>query len=233
MNSHFLPQYFFILIKIILTKQSLSYNKAMRLLTMLLIISTSSLAQNERLVRKFFSKDLFEKEKPLIPNISVASKDYLVDLNSDGESERINITKNEFEDKLQIFTNMGKRLFEQKFTAMGKESAIYKLRVRSISKSVRVIIVYYFEGIIDSTLYQSQTKTHFLTIENNDLTSIYSSKGSYIENEKGVLDISFYKKTLQLKFKDFNHDGRDEIIIGQKGLQRVFLYQGKGQWSQI
>lgn len=205
----------------------------MRILVIIILLSHIVFAQNERNIRKMYSGDLFEKKTGLIPSVRVETHDYMFDLTNDGESERLKVVKTGFEDNFQIYTNLGKKVFEFPLKAMGKNSSIYKLRVRKISKKYKVIVIYYFEGIIDSTKYQSQTKVYFLTIEKNDLKKIYASQGSYIEHEKGILDITYYKKSLELEFKDFDLDGTDEIIIGQKSLQRVFRYGGKGLWSQI
>ncbi len=112
-----------------------------------LIFSTSALSQDERFFRKIFTNELnLGLSETHSPKIEVSTPEYLVDITRDGQMERIVALKRDGLDYIQIKDHFGRVKFDRKLPAKGVDSKLFKIQLKTISPTVDVLLLHYYEG---------------------------------------------------------------------------------------
>lgn len=218
----------------ILTKQKLSYNIAMRLIIVFSFLISSSWAQDERYYRQIFTGELFDKkEEALQYKVSVSTNAYLIDLNRDGKNERIRALKKDGLDFIEIKDRFGKNLMTKKLKAMGGESKLYKIQLKTISTETDVLILHFDEGITNSTIFETSARLYFITIQNRNFKRMYFYEGPHIFHEKEKVKNQYSRRYYNVNILDYNDDDRNEISISYNHIQHIFFYIRNGIWRRL
>lgn len=224
----------------ILSKSFLSYNILMKLLFVFALLlfqmtfSKSAFSQDERFFRKIFTGELFHKKyREPKPKILVSSPVYKIDLNRDSEKEGILLEKKDGIDVIKIIDKLGKTLFTHELLGLGKDSRIYKLRLVRIANQTDALIIHFFEGINESTLFQATARLYFLTIDKRNFSKVKVTQGPSYWVEKQKIKDQYWNRFYSINVVDYNQDGRNEISISYNKIQRVYFYMNDGKWSKL
>ncbi len=203
------------------------------LLLFSLILSFSLFAQDERDYRSLFLGKLKrEAEERPTPNYKwrVNTPFYYLDLTGDGLEESFGVEKRDGEDWIH-FLDLLKRPFKSfKLDATGVQSYLYRIQMAQLSKTTKVIILYFFEGMNQTTEFRSSGRLYFITIDDSKLATLSMYKGPYILYEKQELPEHYHQRKFNVTLEDINKDGSKEIIVRYHLINRVFSYIGSGQW---
>lgn len=191
-------------------------------------MSSSDLAfsQDETFFRQLFAGEHNPESIEEIPEArwSVARYLYQVDLTGDRLFEGIVYEKRDAQDWLHIHDSQDRRVFSTSFQAHGIDARPYRVELRSLSKDVSVLIVYYFEGYIPSYHFLGTGRLYFITIVNGDLDSLNVSRGPKFWRESQAHRQGISKSRRPLRLQDLNHNGDREIIVGKKRQSDVFYF---------
>ncbi len=192
-------------------------------------------AQDERFWRKLLSGELTEEvvKTPEEPKWVFASPVYHLDMNSDGKEESIQVMKRDGMDWLDITGHDGTQLLQAKIWAMGSGSGIYRLRLLDLSKTVRAMVIFLYEGKTESRKLESSARLYFLTFENKDLTTMKVAAGPrYWHEYEGVRE-QYWRRLYSLNIKDYDGDGTKDINVEFNHMQSIWMYQGQGLWKSF
>lgn len=194
-------------------------------------------SQDERFFRNFFSSNMIEKKKaenrPL--KYQFNSPFYSYDLDNDGKTEGLVLEKREADDWINIHDNKGVRLSSFKLDHQGIDSHIYKINVRRLGQGAsgtKVLILYFYEGLVGHVEIKSTSRIYFLTIDNHDLKTASLFKGPVVWDEATKKN-HYHQRLYETFLYDYNNDGVKEIAIKHQYITKIFFYLGKGQWSAI
>jgi hypothetical protein len=206
--------------------------KAIALLS-LFLISTASLAQDERFYRKIFTGELTDKTQEAIQyKVIVRSPRYEIDLNQDKIMETIRVEKKDGFDFFLIFDQFGREIFNKRLPAIGANSRLLKVDLKSITKKVNTLILHFYEGAIDSTKFEATAKLFFVTFDKNDLKKIKFFNGPHFfhEKEKGS---QYFNRRYSVNTIDYNNDGSREISVSYNKISRIYFYTSTGEWKML
>ena len=199
-----------------------------------LIIGNLCFAQDERYYRKIFTGELYEKkDEQLNFKIKVATESYLIDLNRDGKNERIRTLKKDGLDFIEIKDRFGQLILNKKLKAIGGDSTLYKIQLKTISSEADVLILHFYEGATDSTIFEARARVYFITIQNRDLKRIYMYEGPHIFYEKEMPNGKYGLRYYTVDTFDYNNDDRNEISINYGHIQHIFFYIRNGIWRRL
>jgi len=192
-------------------------------------------AQDERFWRKLLSGELTEEvvKTPEAPKWVFASPVYRLDMNSDGKDESIQVLKRDGMDWLDITGHDGTQLLQAKLWAMGSGSGIYRLRLLDLSKTVRAMVIFLYEGKTESRKLESSARLYFLTFEGKDLKTMKVAAGPrYWHEFEGVRE-QYWRRLYSLNIVDYNGDGTKDINVEFNHMQSIWMYQGQGLWKSF
>lgn len=192
-------------------------------------------AQDERYFRELFSGELTQEKKvdKKTYKWTANSPFYEMDLGGTQFPESLVIEKKDGEDWLYIHDEKKVRIFSFKFDVNGKDSLIYRVSKRRLSKNTELLIFYYYEGNTDFRNFKGSVRLYFLTIDNRDLSTISMFKGPIYWDEREMPGGKYSQKKFGIELIDFNHDGKMEIAVGGKVLSKVYFYKSGGKWVGI
>lgn len=201
----------------------------------LFIILGSAYSQDERYFRELISGDLIHKKGKEKKNYkwSANSPFYEIDLGNTQYPESIVIEKRDGEDWLHIHDHKKSRIFSFHFDVNGKNSRIYRVLRKKISKSTVLLLIYYYEGNTDYRYFNGAIRLYFLTVDNRDLSTIAVFKGPVYWEEQETVGEKYFQKKYQVNFLDFNNDGILELAVGGKFLINVYSYSLGGKWRGV
>jgi hypothetical protein len=204
------------------------------LLFVVVSMGNSVYAQDERFYRKIFTGELFdvEQEKPIYKVVAMSPL-YKIDLNRDGVEEGIIIEKKDGMDFLTIIDRFGRPWFNQMLDTMGGRSKIYKIQLKSISKTTDALIVHFYEGHTNATIFEATARLYFVTIDKRDLRTLRMFKGPHMWHEKEMVADKYWNRYYSVNVKDYNGDGRREISVSYNKISRIYFYLEDGRWKKI
>jgi hypothetical protein len=202
----------------------------------ILLIILDCAAQDERYYRKIYTNE-FQKKNLKIDFkkkalIEVASPFYRQDLNDDGMPESIRTLKRDGVDWIEIYDYKGDLVYEVPLETQGIHSSIYKIRVATINKFTRVLILHFFEGYTKSVNYEGRARLYFLSFEDKNLHTFKLYKGGYYFQEKEIYPEAYWQRNMHVNVIDYNNDGDKEISITYSRIAKIFQYLGKGKWKR-
>lgn len=199
-----------------------------------LISGSLCFAQDERYYRKIFTGELYEKkEEQLNFKITVATDAYLIDLNRDGKKERLRTLKKDGLDFIEIKDRFGQEILTKQLKAIGGGSSLYKIQLKTISTETDVLILHFYEGATDATVFEGRARVYFITIQNRDFSRIYFYEGPHIFYEKQMPHNKYGLRYYTVNTMDYNNDDRNEISINYGHIQHIFFYIRNGIWRRL
>lgn len=220
----------------------LKYNKLMdnRLIQTLCVIGFLQFlgvtqAQDERFTRKLLSGDLTRITPPQSESkytYKARTPYYEIDLNKDHRSESFVVEKKDGEDWIHVYSYLKKKIYSHKLDAGGPDSRLYRITSKKLSDKVTVYVLHFFEGMNRHLDFRTQARFYFLTIDNNDLSTLATYKGpAYWEEFKSFKHNHYHQRKYELTAVDFNKDGIKELSLSYNDTKRVFFYAGRGSWK--
>lgn len=189
-------------------------------------------AQDERHWRDLLHRSKKVEKLPPSYQFEFSGNYYRYDLNSDGKLETFSWVRRDGVDFLDVEVP-GKRVQSFRFMPVGHGARIHKIKIVNLDSDVRVALVYYFQGLTSGLQNEAEIRLYFMAWEKNDLSNLYWEKGPLIwmdqEQRKGF----YWKRPMDVRVVDFNHDGTREIEVSHQKLSRVYFYKGQGRWGDL
>jgi len=198
------------------------------------ILTPSLLAQDERTFRELLTENDREvKEQNRRPHYDfmVRGNRYYLDLTGDNQPESFFPSKRDGGDWLELFNSKGAKIFDFKFDTAGTFSRIYKVQMRKISATAKILIFYFYEGVTKHINLEGTARVYFLTWENDNLQSLSMFKGPYIWDENRTFRNHYHQRKFELSMYDFDGDYTREVAVRYGTITRVFKYLGRGKWN--
>lgn len=188
-------------------------------------------AQDERYYRDMLAGDLVKKEGSAEPpRFFVAGDAYLIDLNSDGIEERIIPQKRDGVDWIEIQDSSHNVLFSGKLLNSGADSHLFRIKFVYLTPKVKVLILFFDEGVTRGRKIEAQAITYLISFENNDLSTMKMQKGARFFHEVKAQRDQYFRRSYDVNVFDVDLDGEREITIEYQHIQRIFKYAGNGDW---
>lgn len=165
------------------------------------------------------------------PKVKVETAYYELDLNQDASPEYIQVYKIDGLDYFAIKDSFKRTLLKKKLDTIGDKSYLYKIQLRSLSKNIKVLLLYFDQGEIDAYSFSKKAKVYFVTIEGKNLKNLHYYKGPSIFFEKKSLHSSYINRKYSVTVFDYNSDGRKEISIKDGLNTKIYSYQKNGDWT--
>ncbi|MBT4793041.1 MAG: hypothetical protein HON90_15820 [Halobacteriovoraceae bacterium] len=156
-----------------------------------------------------------------------------MDLNRDGIEDSFQTVKKDGVDFIRINNHEGQKIFEEELLTKGKKSHVFKAHLRSINKSVDVLILHYYEGDNEAVGFEGSARLYFLTIRDKSLNKITLRKGPHFWTERESVTGRYWNKRYSVNVLDYNSDGQNEISVSYNNLSRVYFYLRDGKWSTL
>ena len=199
----------------------------------LIFVSFASFGQDERQFRALFSAELnkdISKESVQSYKYEVNTPLYKIDLNSDHRKESVFFESKDGESWIHILGYDLKRIKSFKFETNGYGANLYKIRIKNLSDTTLVLVLYFYEGLTKYTELNSTSRLYFLTVDQNSLDTVSFKKGPVFWEEKRTLQGHYHQRPNFLSFVDLNKNGTREIIVKQGSSSSVYMYNGEGHW---
>ncbi len=208
----------------------------MRLLLCVSIFILSQLvsAQDERTFRELLlERAKQDKERGARPNYDFKARGhrYYLDLNGDDQPESFFASKRDGGDWLDLYNHQGEKIYDFKFDTVGSWSRVYKVQLRKISKSAKLLIIYFYEGVTRHVNFKGTGRVYFLTWDNDDFDSLSMFKGPYIWDENRTFRSHYHQRKFEVSMFDFDDDFSREVAVRYGTITRVYKYLGKGRWG--
>ena len=202
-----------------------------------ILVSWSSMAQDERYFRQIFSGELLKgQNKPENKKYSylVHSPFYSLDLNHDGVFEQFVFAKKDSEDWVELFSEskgIRTKIFSYRLETKGYGSDLFKIQLKKLSETTSVLLLYFYEGLSRYTELHASSRIYALAIDNGDLKTISAFKGPSLFEEFRSFKGHYHLRDYQVYLDDLNNDGIKELIVKFREVSQVFIYQGSGKWK--
>jgi hypothetical protein len=184
-----------------------------------------------------FLKKRIEKSKSEIKktmyDLNTTTPMYKIDLNNDKHKEGILYHKDNGKEKLNIFSYENKLIKSFELDIFGKNAALQRVLIKSLSSNLRTIILYFYAGEQEYLEFQSQGRLYFINIDNGNLQDMKIFKGPSFWSESKDTYGNYYRRHYNLELNDLNNDGIKEVIVKYSILSNVCYYLGDGDWKCI
>lgn len=188
--------------------------------------------QDERHWRDLLHESHKMEKTPPTYQFEFSGNYYRYDLNSDGKMETLSWVRRDGIDFLEVEVP-GKGGQSFRFMPVGHGARIQKIKIMNLDNDVRVALVYYYQGLTQGFQNEAEVRLYFLVWEKSSLANLYWEKGPLVwmdqEQRKGF----YWKRAMDVRAVDLNHDGTKEIEVSHQKLSRVFFYKGQGRWTSL
>jgi hypothetical protein len=206
------------------------------LLLLGLLAASMLQAQDERYFRQLLfeykDKDVFQQDKSLYHFVA-KSPLYAMDLNGDQINEQIGFEGRDGESWFFIYDNKGKEIFNYRLDTMGKDSSLYRIRVRKLSSRTKLLILYFYQGNYDYLSFKGRSRLYFVTIDDKQLDKISAFKGPAFWEEAKEVSGHYHQRAYKVYLKDYNRDGIMEVAVSHHLINTIFMYVDFGRWREI
>lgn len=192
-------------------------------------LNTSILGQDEEFFKNIYAPGKTQSNEHFFKT----SPSYLIDLDQDGQREKITIKKRDGMDWLSINSFFDREIYSYKFRPTGDKSHIFKIKIRNLSSKTKALLIYYYEGHTNYLNFLGTARLYFITFENRNLKNIRTYKGPIFWHEYRKHNGEYSRRMYSIDFADFNRDGTDDIRVKYHLAKRIFLYQPGGAWREL
>lgn len=204
------------------------------IITLSLMFASCAFAQDERFIRELYQDALRQTEEVKIaPKVLAESPVYKLDLNRDGLEEGIRTSVRDGLDYIQIDDYSGKTIFESSLSTVAKNSRIYKINLKTISKDTDALIVYFYEGQNEAVQFEGTARIYFITIDKRNLKTISIFKGPHFFHEFEKQRNQYGKRYYRVNVVDYNSDNIKEISVSYNKISRIYRYLENGKWAKF
>jgi len=198
---------------------------------------TNALCQDERLFRDLMDQnERKQRKKPFFQkkvHWQVISPFYELEMDGLPGKESFRVEKRDGEDWFILFNQYKEKIISKKLDTLGKESKVFRVTLRSLSKKVKTLIVYFYNGYTSAVNFEGTGRLYFFTWENNDFKTLSSFKGPSFWHEFSERNGHYHRRTYELSLYDSDGDGIKEIIVKHGLITKLFFYKIKKGWKRF
>ena len=190
-------------------------------------------AQDQRFFKEFLSRDLKREasKEPEKYHFRSFSPFYHLDLNGDQDKESFIYELRDGHSFLNVKDSKGKQIYRYQFEGAAGEARPYQVSVRDLSTNTKVLVFHFYEGKTDYIEFKGTARLYFMTIDNQDLSTISIYKGpSVFEEFESLKKRHYHQRKYELRSVDYNNDGVKELSIHYNKTSKVYFYKDKGKW---
>lgn len=206
------------------------------LVLLILVLSSSVYAQDERYFRHILSGELPNMAGEILNvpehQFNVSGSVYHLDLNGDGIEELIVPEKRDGVDWILITNSSKTKIFEGRLLAMGGESHIYKIKFAHLSPTIKALVIFLDEGRTTGRRFESTARIYVLSFENNDFSTIKFVQGPHHFHEKESQREQYYRRDLSVEIRDVDQNGVRDVVVQYHHIQRILRYTNNG-WERL
>lgn len=204
-------------------------------LSLLMFTSYNAMAQDERYFRDMMTGELTKTEEKNRedPDIVAYSKVYELDLTSNHRFERIIFERRDGIDWVTIFNYQKELVFEYQLDTQAPGSRVYKLGLNNVSKSKRLLTLYFYEGATDYLNFQANSRLYFLTFDVNNLKGMTAQKGPAVWEEFDNKRGHYRQRSYDLNFLDLTSSGQKELIVNFRTISRAYRLDESMRWIKM
>jgi hypothetical protein len=192
------------------------------------------LAQDERFFRQLFSQELGERAKLVKKHKwRVQTPYYEFDLDRDGVKEGIVYEKKDGEDYINFHAPNKKLLKSYFLPAQGPGAKVFRILIKDLSPTTRILILYFYEGYVEYLQSYGSVRLYFVTIDNNNLSTLSFFKGPIYFYELEEFSKTYFQHNYKLSVIDQDGDGVREVLVKYQDIHYFFKYKGKGKWARL
>ena len=198
---------------------------------------TNALCQDERLFRDLMGQ---KEKKPFKESIlqksvhwHVISPFYEVEMDGFPGKESFRVEKRDGEDWFSLFNQYKEKIFSKKLDGLGKGSKVFRVSLRVLSKNLKTLIVYFYNGFTDVINFEGTGRLYFFTWEDNNLKTLNTFKGPAFWHEFSPRNGHYHRRVYELSLYDSNGDGTKEIIVKHGPTTKLFFYKKKKGWRRF
>ncbi|MFZ4712357.1 MAG: hypothetical protein ACOYL6_01480 [Bacteriovoracaceae bacterium] len=190
-------------------------------------------AQDERFFRQIFTGELGKEQAKLRKDYKwvAESPEHKLDLDGDGVAESLKVLKRDGENWLELSGKLGQPFYSVKIEAKGKDSSLFRINLVSLSSTVKVLLLSFYEGFTHYKQFNGTARLFLLSFEDNKLEQISFSTGPSFWLEREKVSDQYFKRLYSIDVNDLNGDKTKEIIVSFNRSNRALAYRGKGQFS--
>lgn len=204
------------------------------LMTLIFFIPSKIFTQDERFFREILKG---RKEKVKTDNLEKAhfivnSKVYEVDLDDDGHQERLVFEKRDGQDWMFIYSLTHQRLFKKKFEQNGMNAGVYRINIRKVSKSHKVVLIHYYQGHTNYNKFNGQSKLYIFTVPKLQIMKSTMTDGPEVWEEVDDSNVHYRQRDYKITLPDLNKDGIREISVRHHKIVRTFYLNKDNLWKR-
>ena len=198
---------------------------------------SNAMCQDERLFRDLMDRSEKKSSKASILQKKVhwkaISPFYEVEMDGIPGKESFRVEKRDGEDWFLLFDQHKEKILSKKLDALGRDSKVFRVSLRSLSKKVKTLIVYFYNGFTKAVNFEGTGRVYFFTWEDNDLKTINSYKGPSFWHEFSRRNGHYHRRAYELSLYDIDRDGTKEIVVKHGPTTKLFFYNKKKGWHSF
>jgi len=204
----------------------------------MIFFSHKTLAQDEKIFRELLTFGEKEKKNQLkdlkkAGKWVIHSKVHLLDLNDDGLPEGLYFTYRDGIPWISVLDANNRLVFESSMQIKGFGAKPYKINIVNLSSKVKLLLIHFYEGAISYLGFHGTARAYFLTIDHQDLESIFFYSGPQFFEEVEEGKEHYHQRQYSMKIEDFNQDGIKDVMISYKSIHYTYFYLGRGNWKVL
>ncbi|MGB0453086.1 MAG: hypothetical protein ACPGJV_05165 [Bacteriovoracaceae bacterium] len=210
-----------------------------KVLSLIIVVSVTwslvAMGQDERSLKLLLRKKVDNSQQTILnkTHYRFSTDWYQFDLDGDKRDEYISFEKVDGIDHIVIRNYRKYPIFKKPFLTQAIGGVVHKVRIKNISKDVKLLLIYYFEGVTEYIDFQSTGRLYFVTWEKNDLNTLSISRGPFYWQEYKNYKGNYFKRKYEVLVQDFNGDGLEEVMSKYHHISRVYHYAGRGVWKKL
>ena len=134
------------------------------------------------------------------------------------------MVKKDQENWFYIRQENGRVLRKFSLKTKGRESRGYKVNIYSLSPTLKLLTLSFYDGFVESREFYGTSSLYFLTFSPSNMSSsLRFSEGPYIWLEKQTRS-SYVQAHYESKIEDLDLDGVAEFVLYRDSIKRIFRY---------
>lgn len=199
-----------------------------KILGLICLFSQISWGQDQREIIDMLSQS--SVSNPV--QFNFAMRPFYLDINGNGELEKIELSKRDGRDWISIFRS-SEKVFEHELQSYAGNSHIFRLRRKKLATGESLLTIFYYDGQRPLINYRASARLYLLSFS-DDLKNFWLSKGPSIWDEQELPFYQHYhKRSYGVSFADMNKDGMTDVTVNYRGTSRVMIYLGEGRWINL
>jgi len=158
----------------------------------------------------------------------LAKKEYFLDLDNDGVSDRLSFNKQAHRDYLEFKYGVFY------FPSLGLNSRVERFRLVGINSHIRTLMIFFNEGVQDKLFFQKELRVFFITFDLKGNFSPHLFRSAHIFYEKELIENQYDRRHYRMNLIDLDKDGIKEVVSYFNGVSNVYKYNTNNNiWNKL